>query len=55
MSELFGNYAPYILGAMGATLALMILEPIILITKRRSALKEIKRFKRLEERQQRNQ
>ncbi|MEE9327011.1 MAG: heme exporter protein CcmD [Cocleimonas sp.] len=52
MSELFGNYAPFILGAMGAAVVLMLLEPILLISKRRSALQEIKRFKRLEERQQ---
>ncbi len=54
MSELFGNYAPFILGSMGAAVLLMLLEPIFLISKRRSILKEVKRIKRLEERQQRS-
>ena len=53
LGSVLGNYASYILGAMGAALFFMLLEPILLIMKRRSVIKEVKRFKRLEERQHR--
>jgi len=55
MTDFFnmGNYAPYILSAMGAALFFMLFEPILLIMKRRSVLQDIRRLKRLEERQQR--
>ncbi len=53
MSEMLnlGNYAPYILGAMGITLLLMTFEPLLLRINRRKIIKEIKRAKRLSERQ----
>lgn len=54
MSELLGNYAPFILGAMGATLFLMLIEPILLIIKRRLVLQDVKRVIRLEQRRKRN-
>ena len=55
MSDLFnlGNYASYILSAMGIALVLMILEPMLLIMKRRSIIKELKQAKRLDERRER--
>jgi len=54
MTALLGNYASYILGAMGAALFFMLLEPLLLMMKRRSVIQEVRRFKRLEERQKRD-
>jgi len=56
MSEFFhmGGFGAYIWSAMATALVLMLLEPMMLVMKRRSVLKEIKRIKRLEERQNRN-
>jgi len=45
-----GNYAPYILGAMGIALLLMTFEPLLLRINRGKIIKEIKRTKRLSER-----
>ena len=55
MSEFFhmGGFGAYIWSAMATALILMLLEPILLIIKRRSVLANIKRIKRLEERQNR--
>jgi len=55
MSEFFhmGGFGAYIWSAMSVALVLMLLEPIMLIIKRRSVLANIKRIKRLEERQSR--
>jgi len=55
MSEFFhmGGYGAYIWSAMATALVLMLLEPIMLVIKRRSVLANIKRIKRLEERQNR--
>jgi len=55
MSEFFymGGYGAYIWSAMGAAAILMLLEPILLVFKRRSALNEVKRNKRLEKRRTR--
>ncbi len=55
MSEFFhmGGFGAYIWSAMGVALFLMLLEPIMLVIKRRSVLANIKRIKRLEERQNR--
>ena len=55
MSDLFGNYAAYILGAMGAALFFMLLEPILLVFKRRAVLQNVIRVKRQEERRNRKQ
>lgn len=49
-----GGFGAYIWSAMGVALFLMLLEPLLLVIKRRSVLKEVKRSKRLEERQRRN-
>ena len=56
MSEFFhmGGFGAYIWSAMGAAAFLMLLEPILLVMKRRSVLQEIKRSKRLEERRKRD-
>ena len=56
MSEFFsmGGFGVFIWSAMGIALTLMILEPIILIAKRRSMIKNIKRNNRLEARKQGN-
>ncbi len=56
MSEFFsmGGFGIYIWSAMGAALILMLLEPVMLILRRRSILQEIKQAKRLEERRGRN-
>ncbi len=55
MSEFFhmGGFGVYIWSAMGTALVLMLLEPMMLVIKRRSVLADIKRIKRLEERQNR--
>jgi len=53
MASLLGNYASFILGAMGSAVFLMLLEPALLVLKRRSALQEVKRTKRQEERRKR--
>ncbi len=55
MSEFFhmGGFGAYIWSAMAVALVLMLLEPIMLVMKRRSVLADIKRIKRLEERQNR--
>ena len=55
LGSILGNYAVYILGAMGAALLLMLLEPILLMLKRRSILKDVKRFIRLDERKNRSE
>jgi len=56
MSEFFhmGGFGAYIWSAMGAAVFLMLLEPILLVMKRRSVLQEVKRGKRLEERRKRD-
>jgi len=55
MSEFFhmGGFGAYIWSAMATALVFMLLEPIMLVIKRRSVLADIKRIKRLEERQNR--
>ena len=53
LGSIMGKYAIFILGAMGAALFFMLLEPILLIMKRRSVIQEVRRFKRLGERQRR--
>ena len=55
MSEFFymGGFGAYIWSAMSVALFLMLVEPIILVIKRRSVLADIKRIKRLEERKAR--
>ena len=52
MSEFFsmGGFSVFIWSAMGIALILMILEPISLIFKRLSVIKQIKRTRRLEAR-----
>ena len=56
MSDFFsmGGFGVFIWSAMGIALTLMILEPLSLIIKRRSVLKQIKRNKRLDARQHRD-
>lgn len=56
MNEFFymGGYGAYIWSVMGVALFFMLLEPVMLIMKRRSILQEIKRNKRLEERRARD-
>lgn len=54
MDGLLGNYAPFILGAMGAAVFFMLLEPLLLVIKRRSVLQEVKRVRRLDERRKRD-
>ena len=53
MSEMLnmGQYAPYILSAMGIALLLMIFEPLLLRINRSKIIKDLKRAKRLSERQ----
>lgn len=55
MNEFFymGGFGVYIWSAMATALVLMLLEPIMLVMKRRSVLADIKRIKRLEERKNR--
>ncbi len=55
MSEFFhmGGFGVYIWSAMATALFLMLVEPILLVIKRRSVLADIKRIKRLEERKAR--
>ena len=48
-----GGFGAYIWSAMGVALFLMILEPILLIMKRRSIIKGLKQAKRLDERRAR--
>lgn len=54
-ASLLGNYANFILGAMGVALLLMLFEPIQLILKRRVVLHDIKRLKRLQQRKKSEQ
>ena len=56
MSEFLsmGGYAEYVWSAMAAAAVLMLLEPILLVMKRKAVLQEIKRGKRLAERQKRD-
>ncbi len=56
MTEFFsmGGFGIFIWSAMGIALALMILEPVSLIMKRRSVIKQIKRTKRLDARRKQN-
>ncbi len=56
MNEFFhmGGFGAYIWSALSTALVLMLLEPIILVIKRRTVLKDIKRIKRLEERKNRS-
>ena len=55
MNEFFhmGGFGVYIWSAMSTALVLMLLEPIMLVMKRRSVLANIKKIKRLEERKAR--
>ena len=55
MSEFFymGGYGAYIWSVIGVALFFMLLEPFMLILKRRSILQEIKRNKRLQQRRAR--
>ena len=55
INSVLGNYAVYILGAMGAALLFMLLEPVLLLLKRRSILKDVKRFIRLDKRKNRSE
>ena len=48
-----GGYGAFIWSVMGMALFFMLLEPFLLVLKRRSILQEIKRNKRLEERRTR--
>ncbi len=50
-ASLLGNYADYILGAMFIAALLMLFEPIQLMLKRRAVLHDIKRLKRLQQRE----
>lgn len=56
MSEFFsmGGFGVFIWSAMGIALVLMILEVLSLVLKRKTLLKQIKRTKRLDARQQRD-
>ena len=56
MNEFFsmGGFGVFIWSAMGVALTLMILEPISLVIKRRSIIKQIKRTQRLATRSSRN-
>jgi len=56
MSEFLsmGGYAEYVWSAMAAAAVLMLLEPILIMMKRKTVLQEIKRSKRLAERQKRD-
>ena len=49
MSEFFsmGGFGIFIWSAMGVALTLMVLEPVSLVMKRRSVIKQIKRTQRL--------
>jgi len=55
MSDFFymGGYGAYIWSVIGVALFVMLLEPFMLILKRRSILQVIKRNKRLQERRAR--
>jgi len=55
MNEFFhmGGFGIYIWSSMATALVLMLLEPLMLVMKRRSVLADIKRIKRLEERKAR--
>ncbi len=52
MVEFFymNGYAAFIWSAMGIAFLLMLLEPLLLIMQRKSIIKDIKRFKRMEQR-----
>ena len=52
MSEFFhmGGFGAYIWSAMAVALVLMLLEPLVLILKKRSVITQIKRNQRLEQR-----
>ncbi len=56
MSEFFymGGYGAYIWSSMAAAAILMLLEPALLMLKRRTVLQEVKRNIRLEKRRTRN-
>lgn len=56
MIEFFsmGGFGVFIWSAMGIALVLMILEPLSLVFKRRSVIKQIKRSNRLAERKNRD-
>lgn len=54
-ASLLGNYANFILSAMGVALLLMLFEPVQLILKRRVVLHDIKRLKRLQQRKKSEQ
>ena len=55
MNEFFnmGGFGGFIWSAMGIALALMIIEPVSLIIKRRAVIKQIKRTIRLDARRNR--
>ena len=42
-----GHYAPYVWGSYGVTVAFMLIELVLLVTKRRSLVKSIARLARL--------
>ena len=56
MSEFFymGGYGAYIWSSMATAAILMLLEPALLMLKRRTVLQEVKRNIRLEKRRTRN-
>lgn len=54
-ASLLGNYANFILSAMGVALLLMLFEPVQLMLKRRLVLHDIKRLKRLQQRKKSEQ
>ncbi|MGK0272722.1 MAG: heme exporter protein D [Cocleimonas sp.] len=56
MSEFFsmGGFGVFIWSAMGIALALMVLEPVSLIIKRRSLIKQIRRTNRQDTRRNRD-
>jgi len=55
MNEFFhmGGFGVFVWSAMSVALVLMLLEPIMLVIRRRSVLANIKKIKRLEERNNR--
>lgn len=52
MSEFLqmGGYGAFVWSAMGIAFFLMLLEPLMLVMQRKSIIKDIKRFKRMEQR-----
>lgn len=56
MNEFFhmGGFGAYIWGAMAVALFFVLAEPLMIVIQRKAILKDIKRVKRLEERQKRH-